>query len=521
MIDVPCTLYMKRIPQWQVIRDCVEGEDAIKRMGTKYLPRHQGSTNVRYEAYKTRAKWVNYVSQTLEGLHGMITRRAPTIDASDEFLKSGILENIDRKGHSLYQFSSDTLYDAMQTCFGGYLADMPRADDVISVFDAEKKDVRPYLRYYPAESVFNWHYEDVDGTEKLSQVVLREKIESSGSDEFERKEILQFRVLDFDENGFYRQRIFSSGGERKRDTSGKMRFMYEPVEEISVKVKGKKLRYIPFVFIPYENPEKPMLYDLACINLCYYRESADYENGVHLTTLPTLVVTGWDPPTDKNGEKAKLSIGGDVALTFEDKDTKVDTKSFSGVGLQHCEIAMSKTESQMAILGSRIIAPDKAMAETAEAARIHRAGENAKLASFTRNMSEKLTEIVTIIANWAGFNESIKISLNTDYETLSFDPNALNALANLSREGKLPLQYIFYSLKKGEYLPDDATFEDYAKMLDFEETGATKSEILEFYKSIRSGESPDISNRNNHSVYNSKNNKESKNENIERESVAV
>lgn len=34
-------LYEKRSSQWRIIRDCVEGEDEIKRAGEAYLPKHQ------------------------------------------------------------------------------------------------------------------------------------------------------------------------------------------------------------------------------------------------------------------------------------------------------------------------------------------------------------------------------------------------------------------------------------------------------------------------------------------------
>jgi len=56
-------LYQKRSSQWEIIRDCYEGEDAIKAKGEKYLPRASGSANWQYEAYKTRARWVNFVGE--------------------------------------------------------------------------------------------------------------------------------------------------------------------------------------------------------------------------------------------------------------------------------------------------------------------------------------------------------------------------------------------------------------------------------------------------------------------------
>ena len=91
-------LYGKRKRQWQTVRDCVEGEDAIKSKNETYLPRALGLDQRQYDAYKQRARWVNYTGRTLDGLHGLIFRRDPVIQASDEFKSSGILNDIDRRG---------------------------------------------------------------------------------------------------------------------------------------------------------------------------------------------------------------------------------------------------------------------------------------------------------------------------------------------------------------------------------------------------------------------------------------
>jgi hypothetical protein len=74
----------------------------------------------------------------------------------------------------------------------------------------------------------------------------------------------------------------------------------------------------------------------------------------------------------------------------------------------------------MAILGARIISVEKKGVETAEAARIHRAGENSVLGSFAMNMSELLTKAARLGARWRCVPESItekwSIELNVDYE---------------------------------------------------------------------------------------------------------
>lgn len=95
--------------------------------------------------------------------------------------------------------------------------------------------------------------------------------------------------------------------------------------------------------------------------------------------------------------------------------------------------------------------------------------------------------LVQTIAKWAGEDGDISISLCTDYDTLAFDPNALNSLANLADAGKMPLPYIFWNLKNGEYTPDSATLEEYVTLLNMEKAGFTPLEIVQAYRNMQLG----------------------------------
>lgn len=91
------------------------------------------------------------------------------------------------------------------------------------------------------------------------------------------------------------------------------------------------------------------------------------------------------------------------------------------------------------------------------------------------------------MAKWLDIEGTVTVELCTDYDTLAFDPNALNAIANLAEAGKLPLPYVFDILLNGEYTPTGATFEEYAVLLEMERQGATPTEIIEQYRAIQQG----------------------------------
>lgn len=463
--------YVKYKRQWDIIRDCIEGELQIKSRNEKYLPRATGMTDAEYEAYKTRARFVNYTKRARDGLHGFLFRRDPTIDGLELLKGTNIYENIDRRGHSIVQFMSDCIHDGMVTTYGAVLVDLPRTNGKITALEKEQKNIRAYAKYYPAESIMDWRYKEIDGVEKLVMVELKETVDVSDALDHDYRE--QYRYLEI-VDGKYRQRLVKAIAENGTQSE----------EIIPISVYGKEIDYIPFIPLFSEEPEAPMFIDLALRNIGHYQEVADYENGVHLTTIPTGYVTGHEINDNEDGE---IKLGGDSFLSFKEETAKVGTLVFSGEGLTHSEHAIEKSHQDMSILATRLVAPEKSMSETADSAKIHRAGENAILGSLAKNASRAFSKMVNMILEWEGIDGTVKIQLCNDYDTLSFDPNALNAVANLSREGKIPLPYVFSILSNGEYLPSDATLEQYAVLLKLEYIGLDPFTVCEVYRDMKQG----------------------------------
>lgn len=469
--------YVSQSARWAVCRETIDGEDTVKERGEKYLPMASGkdsySRKMRYEAFKARTPYVNFVGGAHGIMHSMIFRRSPTVRASDEFLKSGLLQDVDGKGKSLYQFASDSVSDLLKTGFGAWLLDIPQAGEAQTKYDAEQNGIRPYLTYYPAEAVINYIYDGSAGARRLKLVVIREFVDVY-TDEFTAEAHEQWRVLSINDSGFYEQRIYNPVYENGVITD-------MDVSVVPVYINGKQLNYIPIVLLPSEVPEKPPLFDLAMLNVHHYQLTADYTNGVHMTTVPTGYITGYTPKDD--GSDNDITLGGDAFLTEENSEARFGVLSFSGEGLEHCEKAIEKIEDQIAGIFMKNIAPDKKTSETAESAYVHRSGENAKLATFARNVSGKLSKIIQWYEEWNGFEGAVEIHLNYDYETMSLDPNIINSVANISGQGKFPLYCVFYILRQQELIDPDMDYDDFIFLVDQENiSGNTAEEIYESFK---------------------------------------
>nr|DAE33848.1 MAG TPA: portal [Caudoviricetes sp.] len=450
--------YLHFIPLWNKCRDIVMGEEKVKAMGNIYLPKPSGMDNEDYEGYKGRAQFFNATGRTLDGLSGMMNRKPPMVTVPKGMEK--YLENVDGKGHSLTQFINFCSRENLTTAWGGVLVDMPVNKGAVSMRDFEELNISAYMVYYPAESIINWKFDNNGRQQFLRYVIFKEIVEENSSPyTTEKKE--RYRVCEIDKTGYYKQTVYNYKG--------------EVALEVYPTNKEGKLTQIPFYFLSSsERPEVPILNDLINVNLSHYRKSADYENGLHWTGVPTPWVQGVDVD-EKNGEAGEakpLKLGG-CTLLYLPSGASMQYLEFSGSGCSQLATAMRADEDRMAILGARIISQERNGVEAAETAKIHRAGENSVLAEIAINLSIVFKKILKIYLEWSASyaisDEDIDVRINTDYDVATMSPAELTALVALWQSGGIAKRDLFDNLKNGEILSADRNFDEMNAEIDEEQ----------------------------------------------------
>jgi len=474
-VNISCREYDLNKPEWRIVRDAIAGERAIKFGDVSttqggivehnygaYLPRPIGMETSDWDAYLSRAHWFGATGRTAKGLHGMIFSKPPVASNAPEALQA-ILNDIDLGGTSLNQFASDISWDLLPTNWGGILVDYPATGDGMDKATSEAAGNRAYLAYYCAESVINWGYTKRNSALMLSLVVLKEPYNAS-SDEFTAEIKHRYRVLSLDEAGKYLIRVFEEQSVVKQGKETDTEFVM--TESYTPKMAGAPLDFIPFFPVPGSQPEKSMLIDLAYENIGHFQKTADYENGLHYTGVPTPYATKQEQPTNDQGQPDPVHLGGSQFLFFPQAET-VGYLEFQGTGMEQEAKALEACEERMAILGARIISAEKKGVEAADTARIHRAGENSVLATFANNLSRVITRAVRLVARWQGIDaEDFTYELNTDYDVSLLGPQELTAITQSWQKGAMPDTVLYYNLKNGERLPPDLSLEDFLAELE-------------------------------------------------------
>ncbi len=448
-------------------RDVLAGEDAVKAGGVRYLPRLDCQTDDEYAAYKERASFFNATARTADGFVGLIFRREPTFKIPEKTTGVGralaaFLEDANMLGNSLHSYAKDVVREVMTVGRAGSLVDWE-----------DEMEHRAYAVLYQAEQIINWQTQRVNGRNVLTLVVLREVVAGVSGDGFKVDDHEQLRVLRLVKNSndasdwIYHVEIWRPKQNRTKKTN---RTEWERVETRMPLRLGKPLSLIPFVFHGSRNCQecidKLPLADIIAVNLDHYRLNADYKHGLHFTALPTAWVSGFD-------KASELRIGSSTAWVAETPGATAGFLEFTGQGLTTFERAMDRDERLMAVLGSRMLEPQKRAVETADAIELRQSGENSVLSGVSLSVSDSITQILRWVYWWnsteeltvALGDERIMAQLNLDFTTRGMSSTELTAVVSAWQAGAISRESMFELLRRGEVLPAGRTNEEEAKLV--------------------------------------------------------
>jgi hypothetical protein len=416
--------YDANLPLWQTVRACVAGSSAIKAGRTKYLPKpspeddsHENS--LRYDDYLMRANFVNFTGSTVDGMLGMAFRKDPEImlQAEIEYL----VENANGAGLSLEQMAKGAVSDTLQTGRYGFLTDYPAAPEGLSSAEVTALQLRANIKPYRPESIPNWDTEIIGAVERLSSVSLIEDHKSYSPDGFSYSIKKYTRVLSIID-GLYVQMLYD-------DDDNVIEYM-EPRNS-----SGARWNYIPFEFAGSINnnpkPDKAPTYDIAEINLAHFRNSADFEDSSYMVGQPWPIFTGVNQTTADRINKSGVRMGSRApAVLNEGADAKLLQPSDNTMP----ERGMELKEKQIVKLGGRII-QDSSGTETAEAAKIRFAGQNANLYTVVSNVEAAIERSLEHVMKFMGGTGDNIFELNKSFYDKTVDPQLIMARIALLDRG--------------------------------------------------------------------------------------
>jgi hypothetical protein len=486
-VDTPYAEYDERAPDWRLCRDVRAGPRRVREVGEAYAPMAEGMRGMpdggraAYAAFLARADFFNGFGRAVQGLHGMVFRKK--MDVSLPPAMADYEQNSTINGRSVHRLGRWLMNEELEVGRVAILTDAPsrRPGAQLSAAQVVRLGLRPYLATYIAEDVLDLRHDMVDNRRALVMARLHEVFaEPDPDDEFAVELRDRYRVLELvparvafpdapeealgrlsDGRGVvYRQRVFVKT--EKGD--------FEVESFVPRKADGRPWTQIPLVVIDADGePDdgeicRPPLLDLAHKTLSLYRTLADLEHGAHFVGHPQPCRAGYTKLGQGDEEER---IGAGLIWDFTDPAGKAWYMTHDGRGLETLEKLADRKRQEIALLGARMLEPDRKAVEAAATAQIHRQGEVSVLQALALLVSEGLTRALGHVQEWlAAPGEAPRVELNTDYVPTGASPQMVSAMAAAYAAGQVTDQMWYNFLTQGEVVSTDETFEDFVRFMD-------------------------------------------------------
>jgi len=458
----------RHYPDWEKVNDVVSGERAVKEKQKTYLPKPNptdlsAENTTRYEQYVDRAVFFNATGRTLDGLIGIAFGKGPEVDvpASMEFVRT----DVDGAGGGIANQSHRVLEEILKVGRCGMLVDHPQATGAISKAQQLQGNIHATITTYSAESIINWR---TDARQNLVLIVLHEDVyepDNYAINEVEQWRELAMGTLSTEENGATRYVVRLWRLDEKKEP-----YIHE--EFVPTDASGKPWSYIPFAFVgAVDNNtdiDKSPLLDLACLNIAHYRNSADYEESAYFVGQPTFAFAGLDDQWMKDYWKDGVYVGSRAAIPLPPNGSATMLAAPPNILAGE---AMRNKETQMVALGARLLTHGEAI-KTAEQSRTETAAAHSVLSLAVSNMVSAYNTVLEWVAMFtSGSTGTISYDIDTNFASITADPNYINAVVAAWQSGALPKYDMFAAWRNVGLVPDDKSNEDIEDELDAEGGG--------------------------------------------------
>lgn len=356
---------------------------------------------------------------------GLIFRKSATITAPDNV--SDILDTITADGYNLDDLAEDVVSELLITNFTGLVTDYPVTPAGLSRAKAVELGYRPFIAIYPAETILGIETAVINNRQRVVRVRLLEDEET----------IRELRLDD----GVYSVTIHKGNAGHWNET-----------EKFVPTKGGKPLDEIPFSLVTSNRkylPSKARLSDICDLNGQHYIASSNLAQSDYWVSHPTPYIIG------AKMKELSLAPGTFITLDGDGSKVRIGILEYSGVAISQLASRVQSLNNDMAKVGSRVLASEKAAVESGETLAIKTASENAALASLARLATRWINDQLAWVAWWLDLEEdAITYELNTDYGAAKVDPQAVTAMMALYQSDVISKDAFLDFLIDGDWLPE-------------------------------------------------------------------
>ena len=451
-------------------RVAIEGQDSVRNNFSTYFAEPEGLTKLRLkqpteynailENYKNAAIWKPYPAKMIDSINGMLFKENVNVSSDPESLEH-LKSNFDGKGSDITSWAQETVKEMVSS---------NRMFSFVIYSDIDKK---PYIRSFPFESVINWRSSFINGKEITEFVILKvEEYDDITADKWNTRKQTYYIELslknsngnpyDIIENENYngtiadQEHIVDMGTyhyAKYKSYSTASQDAGTLVEEYEVLAGGKAIDFIPFYIFSKNGTGwecgEPLINGVVDLSFGIYNNSAQYEVGMAQSATPTPVMLGFTPE-----EVNVASLGAHGGIATSNHEAKVAYLENTGAGLGELRKAMDDKKADIADIGVYVLSDGRGGAETAEALKIRKTGENGILSDLAYTIEhgiKRLYEYASLFVSNPKLDNDVSevnVTVNKDFDVGALTSKDIFTYYDMVTTGGMSLKDYYKILRR-------------------------------------------------------------------------
>lgn len=446
------------VPYWDKVSNILDGKEAIKAGGVKYLPKFPDEEVSDYEFRLTVAKFTNIYRDVTEGLATKPFQTEIGLlggDKRPQELKD-FAEDVDGFGSNLTTFAALTFFNAINYGIDWIFVDYPTVQnpDSVTIAEAKQRNLKPFWVHILGKNVL----EVQTRMQGSKQIITYFRCQEPGYGD----EPMHVREFVETEDGVIWTLYVKTKNEMNED------------EFIAIEEGKLSIDFIPIVpFITGRRDGKsfkiyPPMADAADLQITLYQNESALEYIKVLACYPMLATDGTKVPKGSDGKPLKLRTGPNTVMYGVGKDNG-DGGTWQYVepqanSLEFLQKNIDKTKNDLRELGRQ---PLTALSTQLTTVTTSIAAGKAKSAvtAWAYGLKDALENALLITMKWMGIDYQPQVEVYTGFDNVTDDGSDVEELGKARERGDISLESYWDELKRRKILSPEFDVEVERKRL--------------------------------------------------------
>lgn len=466
--DTPSGDYGAMQPYWAKVQTMLDGTDAMRAAGEKYLPRFPMETKEDYEHRRKNAKFTNIFRDIVENLAAKPFAKTLTVKESSVSSEiKALAEDIDGAGNHIHVFAGETFFFGIAKALDYIFVDYTKVPVGATLAAEKAMGARPYWVRMPAERVVAAYADMVDGKEEFVHVRVLEP--TTVRDGFGERNVERVRVYDRAEI----MRVDPATGASIKTYDAATWILYEKQkaehsqEWVWVPIDNGVLRIGVIPLVAFLTGRRkgtswrlnPPMQDAADVQIKHYQQETNLECAKELSCFSMLKGEGINPAMGKDGKPQPIPRGPNAVL-YAPMDANGNHGTWGTVeptaeSMKFVAAEMKETVNQLRELGRQPLTAQTGNLTVVTTAFAAQKG-NSAVQAWALNLKDALERALQLTCLWLEDEASKpEVEIYTDFGIDMQDGSSMQRLIEMRKNGDLTQDTLWAEgMRRGELSPE-------------------------------------------------------------------